>query len=112
VVKIVKENDQILIFVADRGQGIVSSLSSSAGIGLSGQQVLKKAFEEKISGRSPEKRGNGLKFVMNYIRTLNHALFCFSQNEVYFYGDHFKSLDTAKLPKEFGTLVCICWSIK
>lgn len=85
---------------------------SSAGVGLSGQQVLKKAFEEKISGRSPEKRGNGLKFVMNYIRTLNHALFCFSQNEVYFYGEYFKSLDTGKLPKEFGTLVCIRWSIK
>jgi len=41
-----------------------------------GQEALKVAFFEKISGRAPEARGNGLKFVRESIKQgENHLTF-------------------------------------
>jgi sensor histidine kinase regulating citrate/malate metabolism len=57
----------IQLAIGDRGQGIISSLQSVVGLELSPQDILHKAFNEKISGRAPEKRGNGLKFVLKQI---------------------------------------------
>ena len=51
------------IILADRGVGILATLKKIKGELESDQQALETAFTERISGRSPERRGNGLKFV-------------------------------------------------
>ncbi len=111
-VKIIKEKAHLVIYIADRGQGIISSLASTVGTNFTNQQILVKAFEERISGRSPEKRGNGLKFVINNVHNSNHSLFCYSQDEEYTFGEYFGSIEVPSLPKNFGTLICFNWSLK
>lgn len=62
------------ILIIDRGQGIQSSLSLS-GIRLpSSQDYIDKAFNDIVSGRAPEKRGNGLKLVKSIVQKLNLKL--------------------------------------
>ena len=53
--------------IADRGQGGYSSLKRVVPSLQNHQQALEMAFEKRISGRSLERRGNGLKFVRNVI---------------------------------------------
>jgi sensor histidine kinase regulating citrate/malate metabolism len=55
------------ICIADRGQGVFRSLSQVDPTLQDDQTALLAAFEKNISGRAPEKRGNGLKFVRNII---------------------------------------------
>lgn len=61
------QGQQLWIVVADRGQGILSSLKRVLPDLKSDQEALEIAFQKRISGRSPEKRGNGLKFVRGVI---------------------------------------------
>ena len=51
------------IVLADKGIGILSSLKRVKQDLKNDQQALKTAFTEAISGRHPEARGNGLKYV-------------------------------------------------
>lgn len=51
------------IVLADRGQGILKTLKRIKPNLKSHKKALKVAFTEIISGRHPEHRGNGLKFV-------------------------------------------------
>lgn len=51
------------IVAADRGQGIFASLQRVEPTLDSHQAALETAFRKQISGRAPEQRGNGLKFV-------------------------------------------------
>ena len=55
------------IALADRGQGILTTLKRVRPNLENDEQALRVAFTEKISGRSPESRGNGLKFVRKII---------------------------------------------
>ena len=55
-------NDRAFL-LADRGQGLRSSLSRVTSRADTDLQAIEIAFTQKISGRSPENRGNGLKFV-------------------------------------------------
>lgn len=55
------------IVLADRGQGIFKTLKRVVPDLKDDQQALKTAFTEYISGRAPEDRGNGLKFVKDVI---------------------------------------------
>jgi hypothetical protein len=55
------------ILIADRGQGIRASLGRVDPSIKTDQQALDVAFTKILSGRSPEKRGNGLKFVRNIV---------------------------------------------
>lgn len=55
------------VIIADRGQGILSSLKRVLPTLQSDQEALEIAFQRQISGRSPERRGNGLKFVRSII---------------------------------------------
>jgi hypothetical protein len=55
------------ILVADRGQGIRASLERVDPSLGTDQQALDAAFSRILSGRSPEKRGNGLKFVKQIV---------------------------------------------
>lgn len=55
------------VVLADRGQGILQTLKRVKPELNSDEQALKVAFSEIISGRAPEARGNGLKFVKNVV---------------------------------------------
>jgi len=55
------------IFLIDKGQGIFSSLKKVISDLPDDFVALEKAFTEVVSGRSPESRGNGLKFVKNVV---------------------------------------------
>lgn len=56
-----------IIVLADRGQGILATLKRVRPILNSHQDALRVAFTEIISGRAPESRGNGLKFVRKVV---------------------------------------------
>lgn len=53
--------------LADRGQGILKTLKRVVPDLKNDQTALKVAFTEYISGRAPEDRGNGLKFVRDVV---------------------------------------------
>lgn len=52
-----------IIVLADRGKGILSTLKRVRPSLESHEDALYVAFTERITGREPESRGNGLKFV-------------------------------------------------
>lgn len=55
------------IVLADRGQGIFKTLKRVKPALKNDTEALRVAFTEIISGRAPEERGNGLKFVRNIV---------------------------------------------
>jgi hypothetical protein len=55
------------IVLADRGQGILKTLQRIKPDLNNYRDALRVAFTEVVSGRSPEERGNGLKFVRKII---------------------------------------------
>ncbi len=59
--------DQRYIVLADRGQGILTTLKRVRPELTSDEEALRLAFTETISGRAPERRGNGLKYVRNNV---------------------------------------------
>ena len=64
------------IVLADRGQGILKTLKKVRPKLSTHQKALDVAFNEIVSGRAPEYRGNGLKFVKNVVAKNNmHLLF-------------------------------------
>ncbi|MCX6785717.1 MAG: MerR family transcriptional regulator [Candidatus Komeilibacteria bacterium] len=69
---ILKERTVIL---ADRGQGILATLRRVAPDLTTHQGALKAAFTEILSGRAPENRGNGLKFVKQVVQDNDFSLF-------------------------------------
>jgi hypothetical protein len=66
------------IALADRGQGILNSLKKVKPALRDDVEALRTAFNEKISGRAPENRGNGLKYVKNIVMSNNMHLDFFS----------------------------------
>lgn len=62
------------IVLADFGRGIKNSLSRVRYFD-NDLDALKTAFTEEISGRAPEQRGNGLKFVAENICKNNWSLY-------------------------------------
>jgi len=56
------------IVLADRGIGILTSLQRVRPSLATHQEALKVAFTERITGRAPESRGNGLKFVRKVLQ--------------------------------------------
>ncbi len=55
------------VVLADRGQGILTTLKRVRPELASSSEAMQVAFTETISGRYPEIRGNGLKFVRSII---------------------------------------------
>lgn len=55
------------VVLADRGQGILKTLKRVRPSLDSDEEALKVAFTEVLSGRAPESRGNGLKFVKKVV---------------------------------------------
>lgn len=103
------------ICVADRGQGVFKSLSRVHPSITSDQLALEAAFEKVISGRAPEQRGNGLKFVKNGItESTGRGLACASGNGRVQYGDlggKCAALLTQHLSKVRGTITLMIWSL-
>ncbi len=64
-----------IVILADRGQGILATLKKVKPELNNHLDALKTAFTEIISGRAPEARGNGLKFVKKMVMTYNLNLF-------------------------------------
>jgi len=62
-----------LVVLADRGQGVFTTLSRVKKLA-DDKEALRVAFTEVISGRSPEARGNGLKFVRELVVNNNIQL--------------------------------------
>jgi hypothetical protein len=61
------DDEEKIIVLADRGQGIFKSLQKIRPEIKSHLEAIGVAFTEIISGRTPEQRGNGLKFVRRVI---------------------------------------------
>ncbi len=57
-----------IIVISDRGQGIFKTISRVKKDVKNDTEALTVAFTQTISGRWPEKRGNGLKFVTQIIK--------------------------------------------
>ncbi len=64
-----------IIVIADRGQGVKTTLLRVRPSLASDMEALKVAFTEIISGRNPEKRGNGLKVVLRVLESREVGLF-------------------------------------
>ena len=68
------------IVLADRGQGVFKTLKRVKHSLSTDKDALITAFSEKISGRAPESRGNGLKFVRKIITQNNKNLKMYFQS--------------------------------
>lgn len=55
--------ESLWVVISDRGQGLFSSLKKVIPQLKSAQEAIDIAFHKYITGRAPEQRGNGLKFV-------------------------------------------------
>ncbi|MFH1233501.1 MAG: hypothetical protein V1649_02505 [Patescibacteria group bacterium] len=73
-------NKKVEIVLADRGQGILETLKKAKPELKNNSEALQTAFFEKISGRAPENRGNGLKFVKENIKNIKANLNFISGN--------------------------------
>lgn len=103
------------VCIADRGQGIFHSLAKVHPQITNDQEALKAAFETIISGRAPEKRGNGLKFVRKTISdSSGGGLACMSGSGHVQYGEQGEKA-LALLKKNFtkvqGTITLMIWRI-
>jgi len=67
--------DDRLIVIADRGRGVKKTLGNIVPGIKSDKEAVEIAFTKTISGRSPEQRGNGLKFVAEAVKRNNWELF-------------------------------------
>lgn len=106
------EQNQAWFLLADRGQGILASLKNVVPDLKTDQEALYLAFEKKISGRHPERRGNGLKFVRGVINSNpSRGLLCVSgKGKIHFGGRSQNVLDMIKYDKlGQGTLTIINW---
>jgi len=63
-----------IIVLADRGRGVLATLKRVRPGLKNNRDALRVAFTEIISGRAPESRGNGLKFVRKIIAKNNLKL--------------------------------------
>lgn len=71
---------KLKIILADRGRGVLATLKRVKPELKNDMEALKTAFTERISGRAPENRGNGLKFVKENIQNKKMRLIFTSGN--------------------------------
>lgn len=80
-------NAALQAVIADRGQGIRASLQRVDASLTTDQAALDAAFQRRISGRAPEQRGNGLKFVRQVVNdNPGRGLCCVSGNGIITFG--------------------------
>lgn len=108
-------SDSLLAVITDRGQGVLNSLRHAKSDLSSEEEALKAAFELRISGRSPERRGNGLKFVRSVINgSQDRGLLFFSGKAMTRFGgfsDLEKHLEVDKIEstRDTGTFALVGW---
>lgn len=107
--------NRLWVCLADRGQGIYSSLSKAVEGIESEQAAIETAFEKFVSGRAPEKRGNGLKFVKRAILgEVDRGLACISGSGTIHYGSCGPECESV-LKKRFatvrGTITLMAWRL-
>lgn len=95
----------IKIVLADRGRGILGTLKKVLPHLESDSEAIKVAFTQKISGRAPENRGNGLKFVKENIQSQKAHLSFFSGSGQLELNEDFEIADGSK--KIFGCLAIL-----
>ena len=104
------------ICIADRGQGIFQSLIKVHPDLADEQTALNAAFETIISGRAPEKRGNGLKFVKKSLSmTPGGGLACISGTGRVSYGEQGEKCLTVldkNCIKVKGTVTLMIWRLQ
>jgi sensor histidine kinase regulating citrate/malate metabolism len=66
--------DKLRVILADRGQGVLATLCRVKPELADDVEALRIAFTKKISGRAPENRGNGLKFVKKGVQNSHFHL--------------------------------------
>jgi len=84
------------IILADRGQGVLTTLKRVRPEIKDDAEAIKIAFTEIISGRAPEARGNGLKFVREVIISNDFELFFKSGDSELALGRGDKNLNIKK----------------
>lgn len=107
---------RLWLCIADRGQGVFRSLRRVAPDIPSEQAALVTAFEKTLSGRAPENRGNGLKFVRNVIAAGGRrGLACRSGSALVEYGrlgGECRSQLERFPSKPVGTVTVVLWGLK
>lgn len=73
-------NKKAEIILADRGRGVLKTLQKVKPKLKTNSEALQTAFTEKISGRAPENRGNGLKFTKESVKNIKAHLNFISGN--------------------------------
>lgn len=68
------DRGKLKIVLVDRGQGVLKTLKRVKPELKDDFEALKTAFTERISGRAPEARGNGLKFSKESVKKENMKL--------------------------------------
>src|SRR5262249_41776164 len=106
---------QLWVWIADRGQGIFHSLTKVHPIIKTEQAALKAAFEAIISGRAPEQRGNGLKFVRKTISDVpGGGISCLSGKTSVYYGEQgikCKEVLERHVKEAKGTMTIMVWRL-
>lgn len=95
-----------IVVLADRGQGILTTLKRVRPNLSNAQEALKTAFTETISGRLPEARGNGLKFVSQVVAKNPFTLY-FQTGDAYLYLTQF---DKDIIVKHANTFISGCFA--
>ncbi len=72
--------EKLKIILADRGRGVLATLKTVKPELKNDMDALETAFTERISGRAPENRGNGLKFVKENVQDKKMHLIFISGN--------------------------------
>lgn len=80
------------VVLADRGQGILTTLKRVRPNLTMADEALKVAFTETVSGRFPETRGNGLKFVRSIIVNNPFTLYFQTGNAYLYLKQHDKDV--------------------
>lgn len=102
-----------VVVLADRGQGVLKTLKRVRPNLNTHQEALKVAFTEIVSGRAPESRGNGLKFVRQVVtNTSIKLLFQTGDAELAIIKAHKNDLNIRKLSVSFrGCLALITFQL-
>lgn len=110
------EPASVSVALADRGRGILSSLKTVEPNLQDEQQAIELAFSKAVSGRFPERRGNGLKFVKRVINgNPKRGLFCQSGSGIISLGGLASGVKTElslRIRKDVakGTITFIRWA--
>ena len=104
-----------LVWIGDRGRGVLASLARVVPDLSDHQTALELAFAKVVSGRQPERRGNGLKFVRRIVNgSADRGLVAASGRGRVSFGGLGASLDGLRpwpTAQDRGMLVVLRWRL-